>query len=492
MEQYNILRVVGEGSFGRALLVCHVNSDQKYVMKEIRLPKSSHAVEDSRKEAVLLSKMKHPNIVTFRESFEGDGHLYIVMEYCQGGDLLQKIKLQRGRLFTEQTILQWFVQICLAVQHIHEKRVLHRDIKSKNIFLTQNCNIKLGDFGSARILTSPGAYACTYVGTPYYVPPEIWENMPYNNKSDIWSLGCVLYELCTLKHPFQAGSWKNLILKICQGSYKPLPMQYSYELRSLITQMFRKNPRSRPSASTILSRSSLSKLIRTASSTKISIDQSPQYQSTENAVAPHELTPQAFESRYETDPSSPGLERKQWTKEPSHTVLNKLENASILTASITAGNSSETDPNSLELQRKQWKKEPSDTVLNKLGNASILTSSIAAGKSSDCPSNYDVNDQRKKWKKEFPETLINILQNADLSSAFETYTIYKAKAHGDCLRGPLDSDSQAPDVTDSIEAEVAVDTERFQLRSDDEDTDFEEDDADPDWISQLEKWTHAP
>ncbi|KAE8627198.1 hypothetical protein XENTR_v10006904 [Xenopus tropicalis] len=470
MEQYNIVRVIGEGSFGRALLVCHKSSNHKYVMKEIRLPKSFHAMEDSRKEAVLLANMKHSNIVTFQESFEGDGHLYIVMEYCQGGDLLQKIKLQKGRLFTEQTILQWFVQICLAVQYIHEKRVLHRDIKSKNIFLTQSCNIKLGDFGSARILTSPAAYACTYVGTPYYVPPEIWENMPYNNKSDIWSLGCVLYELCTLKHPFQAGSWKNLILKICQGSYKPLPLQYSYELRSLINQMFRKNPRSRPSASTILSRTALSKLIRTAPSPKISVGQSPENQGTRNVVATHEPSPQVFDSRYEAETSSPGLQRKQWKKEMSHTVLNNLENASILTTSTAAGNCSETDPNSQELQRKQWNKEPSDTLLNKLENASILPSSIAAGNSSGCISNYDVNDKRKKWKKEFPETLINFLQNADLSLAFKTYTIYKAKATEDCLRGPLDSDSQAPDVTDSIEAEVAVDTERFQLRSDDEDT----------------------
>ncbi|KAM8918794.1 LOW QUALITY PROTEIN: serine/threonine-protein kinase Nek3 [Lycaon pictus] len=131
-----------------------------------------------------------------------------------------------------------------------------------NIFLTQNGKVKLGDFGSACLLSNPMVFACTYVGTPYYVPPEIWENMPYNNKSDI-SLGCILYELCTLKHPvIQANSWKSLILKICQGSMSPLPSQYSCELQHLIKQMFKGNPSHRPSAMTLLSRGSLARLIR--------------------------------------------------------------------------------------------------------------------------------------------------------------------------------------------------------------------------------------
>uniref|UniRef100_A0A8C0J209 NIMA related kinase 3 n=1 Tax=Chelonoidis abingdonii TaxID=106734 RepID=A0A8C0J209_CHEAB len=130
MEEYTVLKVLGEGSFGRVLLVFHKSSDQKYAMKEIRLPK------DSRKEAILLAKMKHPNIVAYKESFEADGHLYIVMEYCDDGDLMQKIKYQRGKLFPEDTILHWFVQMCLGVKHIHDRRVLHRDIKSKVIGIT--------------------------------------------------------------------------------------------------------------------------------------------------------------------------------------------------------------------------------------------------------------------------------------------------------------------------------------------------------------------
>ncbi|KAI1893633.1 hypothetical protein AGOR_G00125720 [Albula goreensis] len=183
MDGYTVLKVIGEGSFGRALLVQSKDSRGHYVLKEIRLRKTQSGQESSRKEALLLSRMKHPNIVAYRESFEADGHLYIVMEYCTGGDLLQRIKQQKNSLFSVEVILKWFAQMCLGAKHIHDKRVLHRDLKSKNVFLTENGTIKLGDFGSACVLNSSKAYAYSYVGTPYYVSPEIWDNKPYNNKS---------------------------------------------------------------------------------------------------------------------------------------------------------------------------------------------------------------------------------------------------------------------------------------------------------------------
>ncbi|XP_044143250.1 serine/threonine-protein kinase Nek3 [Bufo gargarizans] len=449
MENYQVLRVIGEGSFGRALLVSHLNAADKYVMKEIRLPKSSAAIKESRKEAILLAKMKHPNIVKFREAFEADDHLYIVMEYCDRGDLLETIKLQRGKLFPEHTVLHWFVQICLAIQHVHEKRVLHRDIKSKNIFLTQRRTIKLGDFGSARVLSSPMAYACTYVGTPYYVPPEIWENLPYNNKSDIWSLGCVLYEICTLKHPFQAGSWKNLIMKICHGTYSPLPSQYSYELRSLIKQIFRKDPRQRPSVNTILKRRGLLKMVNLCVSSQI--DDTSGLPNDESTSMIQSMKEQQGASSDAQQSASPVADRKQWEKGATNTVLNVLEKAPILTSSIEA---------------------------NRSEGGHVIK--------------YDLKEKRKEWNKEAPETLINILHNLDLCSAFKTYTIYRSKEDPkDCLKGPLFNNIQAPDATDGREEEIEMDPERLESRSDDEDTDFEEDEVDPDWVSELQKVTDS-
>ncbi|XP_022450571.1 serine/threonine-protein kinase Nek1 isoform X4 [Delphinapterus leucas] len=158
-------------------------------------------------------------------------------------------------------ILDWFVQICLALKHVHDRKILHRDIKSQNIFLTKDGTIQLGDFGIARVLNSTVELVRTCIGTPYYLSPEICENKPYNNKSDIWALGCVLYEMCTLKHAFEAGNMKNLVLKIISGSFPPVSLHYSYDLRSLISQLFKRNPRDRPSVNSILEKGFIAKRI---------------------------------------------------------------------------------------------------------------------------------------------------------------------------------------------------------------------------------------
>nr|XP_030738271.1 serine/threonine-protein kinase Nek3 isoform X7 [Globicephala melas] len=463
MDSYTVLRVIGEGSFGRALLVQQESSNQMFAMKEIRLPKFFSDTQNSRREAVLLAKMKHPNIVAFKESFEAEGHLYIVMEYCDGGDLMQKIKHQKGKLFPEDMILNWFTQMCLGVNHIHKKRVLHRDIKSKNIFLTQKGKVKLGDFGSARLLSSPMAFACTYVGTPYYVPPEIWENMPYNNKSDIWSLGCILYELCTLKHPFQANSWKSLILKICQGSMSPLPSHYSYELQHLIKQMFKKNPSYRPSATTLLSRGPLARLIQ-------------------KCLPPEIITEYGEQVLEETKKSMPSTPRK---KDASRIRIALENEASTVQREEPGGKCSHTDLESIN-------KNSVESALRRVNREEIGGSVIK----------YSENNTRKQWLKETPETLLNILKHADLSLAFQTYTIYRPAIidPGFCfwsidedvvisgaegfLKGPLYEETEASDDVDGSHDSVILDPERLEPGLDEEDTDFEEDDN-SDWVSEL-------
>ncbi|NWT46476.1 NEK3 kinase, partial [Chroicocephalus maculipennis] len=468
MEEYKVLKVLGVGSFGRALLVHHRISDQQYAMKEIRLPMSSSDIENSRKEAILLAKMKHPNIVAYKESFEADGHLYIVMEYCDDGDLMQKIKHQGGNLFPEDTILHWFVQMCLGVKHIHDKRVLHRDIKSKNVFLTQSGRVKLGDFGSARVLAHPESYACTYVGTPYYVPPEIWESMPYNNKSDIWSLGCILYELCTLKHPFQANSWKHLILKICKGSYNPLPSHYSYELHYLIKQMFKRNPKNRPSASTILARSCLTKLIKNCLPSEMTNEFEQVLKETKkhegNAARPKGKSATFFLIKDESKHSS--LERKNNTKDlRESTKEQRKSDEEVETSDVLRGI---TDLS--HAHRRQWEKRISSTVMDVLESASLLSSSLTSEEAkSGCVINYSENKPRKQWNKETPQTLMNILSNADVSLAFKTYTIYKP-ASGNILRGPLSDETEASDEVDGEHEAIVIDSERLEPRSDDDDT----------------------
>ncbi|XP_034006185.1 serine/threonine-protein kinase Nek5-like [Trematomus bernacchii] len=187
MENYEVVRLIGEGAFGKAFLVAErgAGGDRRCVVKQINLTKmSAREKEASAKEVTLLSKMRHPNIVSFFSSFQERGSLFIVMEFCDGGDLMKRISMQRGVFFTEEQVISWFLQICLGLKHIHDRKVLHRDIKAQNIFLTNGgMKAKLGDFGIARMLNNTMELARTCVGTPFYLSPEICESRPYNNKT---------------------------------------------------------------------------------------------------------------------------------------------------------------------------------------------------------------------------------------------------------------------------------------------------------------------
>ncbi|KFW64273.1 Serine/threonine-protein kinase Nek5, partial [Pygoscelis adeliae] len=277
MDKYEIIKKIGEGSFGKIFLAKGKVDNEQCVIKEINVTQMPVKEKEApQKEVILLAKMKHANIVTFYASLQEKNKLYIVMEYCDGGDLMKRINMQHGVLFNEDQILSWFVQISLGLKHIHDMKILHRDVKAQNIFLSNNGKVaKLGDFGIARQLNSTMEFAHTCVGTPYYLSPEMCENRPYNNKTDIWSLGCVLYELCALKHPviltvlfllfslikFEGNSLHQLVLKICRGHFHPVSPNYSYDLRILISQLFKISPRDRPSINSILRKPFLQKLV---------------------------------------------------------------------------------------------------------------------------------------------------------------------------------------------------------------------------------------
>ncbi|XP_058490875.1 serine/threonine-protein kinase Nek3 [Solea solea] len=456
-SHYSPLRVIGEGSFGRALLVRCNNSRQEYVLKEIQLPKNQSKLENSRREAVLLSTMKHPNIVAFREAFEADDLLCIIMEYCRGGDLLQRITQQKTAQFCVDDILRWFSQMCAGAKHIHDKRVLHRDLKSKNIFLTDDGTIKLGDFGSACVLNSSKAFAHSYVGTPYYVAPEIWDNKPYNNKSDVWSLGCVLYELCTLRHPFQASSWRSLIFKVCRGAYPPLPDHLPYELRYLIKHMFKTNPKDRPSLHTILTSHRVSRLLR--------------------SHFPSQVT------EVEEGEEERGTRMKQWDRGGGGKVVELLREKSLMKTTtlegveITEGRCESREPG----RRRQWTAERSDSVLQVLANKSLLSSdSVSSVTGRTLVSSTEDDVPRRRWDKDPPERLMSLLEKVQLSRAFSTFLIHNGD---DPLKGPL-SQPQGDD-TDGPEEEVTADEQRLEPRSDDDDTDFEEE-SPCDWIDEVE------
>lgn len=154
------------------------------------------------------------------------------MDYADGGDLA-KI-LERSEILPEPKILDWLTQMCLAIKHCHDRKIIHRDIKTKNMFLTKDMRIKLGDFGIAKVLEHTRDKIATMVGTPYNLAPELVENKPYSFKGDIWALGVIVYEMCCKCPPFDADSLPSLALKIVRGQYNPIPSTYSRELRILV------------------------------------------------------------------------------------------------------------------------------------------------------------------------------------------------------------------------------------------------------------------
>jgi serine/threonine protein kinase len=199
----------------------------------------------------ILSTMRHASVVRFYDSVAKDGVLSLIIEYCDHGDLHQRILDQKGKLFEEAKIWTFFIQITLGLQYIHSKRILHRDIKTLNIFLAADHSIRIGDFGVAKIL-GKSQFAHTLIGTPYYLSPELLQDLPYNEKSDIWALGVTLYELCTLTYPFDAKNQGALVLKIVKGHYAPIAPSYSADLKKVLSALLQKDVHQRPSALQIL------------------------------------------------------------------------------------------------------------------------------------------------------------------------------------------------------------------------------------------------
>jgi len=254
--EYEDIKVIGRGQYGKAHLVRGQQDHVLYIAKAIDLTcLSRKEKEAANQEVELLRKLDHPNIVEYKGSFFVKDTLMIVMQYCEGGDLAGYIKAlarEKNRM-QEKMIMHYFVQVLQALQYIHQMKILHRDLKTSNLFLMKKRSVvKLGDFGISRVLEGSIEAAITVVGTPYYMSPEVCENKPYTFKSDVWSLGCVLYELCMLKHAFSADNLLGLVYKIVSDKYEPIPKRYPPELNKLIQTMLEKNAEKRPSVKELL------------------------------------------------------------------------------------------------------------------------------------------------------------------------------------------------------------------------------------------------
>ena len=254
MEKYKNAKRIGRGNYGTVYKVVHRATNKVYCLKQIVMEAYS---DDERalaeQEVEVLRTLDHPGIVRYYEHFVADDSLCVVMAYCEGGDLARVIKQRadRGDFFSEGEILDWFVQIVMALHHIHTKRILHRDLKTQNIFISKNL-VKLGDFGIAKVMEGSMTAASTVIGTPYYMSPEVCQSQRYSYKSDVWALGCILYEMCALQQAWSGSNLLGLVYKIVQETYPPVPDRYSAELKRLVGQLLSKEPDGRPELRQIL------------------------------------------------------------------------------------------------------------------------------------------------------------------------------------------------------------------------------------------------
>mmetsp|Transcript_25511 Transcript_25511/g.58886 ORF Transcript_25511/g.58886 Transcript_25511/m.58886 type:complete len:780 (-) Transcript_25511:105-2444(-) len=249
IQNYEIQKPLGKGKFSVVYMAKRLSDEVMVALKKINIfdmmvPKQR---EKCMKEVRLLQSLDHPNIVKLLDSFVDSSELLIIVEWAEKGDLKRLIRkaMQNEVMFKQLEIWEYARQLSSALDHMHKKRIMHRDLKPANIFVAQDNSLKLGDLGLGRFFSSHTLEAFSKVGTPLYMSPEVLKGAGYDMRSDVWSLGCVLYELCVLRSPFKSDkqlSLYDLFVRINKGQYAPLPEIVAAEFRELVSYMLQLDP----------------------------------------------------------------------------------------------------------------------------------------------------------------------------------------------------------------------------------------------------------
>ena len=264
MDGFQILSKLGEGAYSVVLKVRRNYDNNIYALKKVKLLKLSDKEKNNAlNEVRILASVKSSFVISYKEAFfdEKESCLGIVMEYADKGDLYQKITEYKktAMLFEETDIWRILIQLIKGLKSLHDLKILHRDLKSANVFLFSDGSVKLGDLNVSKVAKKGLGY--TQTGTPYYASPEVWKDQPYNNKSDIWSLGCVLYEMITLHPPFRAENMEGLFNKVIKGKYKNIPNRFSNDLSEIVRLLIQVDPDKRPSCDELLKNNIIMKRI---------------------------------------------------------------------------------------------------------------------------------------------------------------------------------------------------------------------------------------
>ena len=255
MEGFEILEKLGDGAYSIVYKVKRKEDNNIYALKKVKLKGlSEKEKQNALNEVRILASVKSPFVISYKEAFieEEKETLCIVMEYADKGDLYQKIvHLKKiGCLIEEIDAWKIFIQMVRGLKSLHDLKILHRDLKSANIFLFSDGTAKIGDLNVSKVAQKGLGY--TQTGTPYYASPEVWNENPYDNKSDIWSLGCVTYEMLTLHPPFRAKNMEQLYNRVIKGIYSKIGDKYSEDMNEIIAFLLKVNPKERPTCDEIL------------------------------------------------------------------------------------------------------------------------------------------------------------------------------------------------------------------------------------------------
>eukprot|EP00617_Octactis_speculum_P021641 CAMPEP_0185756386 /NCGR_PEP_ID=MMETSP1174-20130828/14817_1 /TAXON_ID=35687 /ORGANISM="Dictyocha speculum, Strain CCMP1381" /LENGTH=472 /DNA_ID=CAMNT_0028435329 /DNA_START=15 /DNA_END=1433 /DNA_ORIENTATION=- len=257
IQDFKVLGPLGKGGFASVFKVERISDNKIYAMKRVNIGKmSNREVQDAVNEIRVLASIRHPNIVAFLQAFlnDKDKELCIIMEHCACGDLTAKIERykKRKQQIDERVVWAYMIQMADALKCFHGKNILHRDIKAANCFLGEDGSIKVGDLNVAKRMKDN--FVQTQIGTPFYMSPEVWSNKPYNFASDIWALGCTVYELLALKPPFTGRDFPSLRRSVMTGRFPPIPRNYSKDMGDVVASMLRLVPTKRPTAAGLLKR----------------------------------------------------------------------------------------------------------------------------------------------------------------------------------------------------------------------------------------------
>lgn len=262
VKDYKLISLIGKGAYATVYRAKKITSGEYFAIKLFNaLNETPDDLLTVTNEINILSLMNCDNIVKLYEHFIdirplGDKYYCIVMELCENGDLgiLIQHKLKERSWFSEEEVIKIMIQICKGLDYLHRNKIIHRDLKSMNILINNKNIVKIGDFGVSKVLNN--GFAKTFVGTPYYLSPEICQEKAYNEKTDIWSLGCVLYEMLTLNKPFVSNNQMGLLMKIIKGIPSPISNEvrnrYSDWLFQLMNKMLEKNANKRTNIKYIL------------------------------------------------------------------------------------------------------------------------------------------------------------------------------------------------------------------------------------------------